>query len=119
MEIDFTRIIEKILAPDRKSLPVGIFESDGKTLHIGVQDKRLYRTLKSLKNKTLIIGGQFFPYSGSVSIVPHTLTLSDTIPPGPLFQPIEKIIEKPLFYFNKGLFEPSLWFIRAVFKGFE
>lgn len=118
--INLGRIFSQITSRYRRKIPIGVFRSHGNTILFGVQDRQTYRILKRLKKRNIILSGHFFPYFNKVSIFPYTVFVKTARKvPYPLLQDINSIIKNPFFYFDKGLFEPSLWYIRGRFLGFK
>ncbi len=117
--INIAELFNHLTSTYRKKLPIAQFKSKNYLLNVEIQDNDLYHYLKKKIDKKLVIGGQFFPYFDKISIIPYTFHINNNYIPNFLIQDIIKIDKNSYFYFNNGIFEPSIWYIKATFKGFK
>lgn len=117
--LNIDMILDELLKPYKKTLPVARFKIGNAFIEVGIQDKGSLNYLKRLRGRRIVLGGQIYPINNSFSIVPHTLLIKRQAPPRPFLQESFKILKNPGFYSNKGIFEPSLWYFYAVFMGFK
>ncbi|PKL14922.1 MAG: hypothetical protein CVV50_01870 [Spirochaetae bacterium HGW-Spirochaetae-6] len=119
LDLNLGNLFDQFTLPFRKNVPLVVLEAEGRKMKVGVQDQQTLKYLRGQKGKKVNLGGHFFPYFDSVSIYPHSLEIPRGPLTAPLFQPLTRIIHNPFFYYNHGIFEPSIWFIQATVKSFE
>lgn len=117
--INLGEVIGQWTSVYKKKIPLALFQAEKKNFKIGIQDKETQDLLRKQKGKKVLIGGHFFPYFDTVSVFPYTFVVKKGNVPSFVLQPYPSFLKDPLFFYNRGLFEPSFWYTYAVFKGFE
>ncbi|HPQ49399.1 MAG TPA: VWA domain-containing protein [Spirochaetota bacterium] len=120
LRINFEQEIDKIFT--RSESKKIIFEDDdGKILFVPLKDKKQveYYKKRLIKNKKYIIGGTFLQYEDKITILPYTFKILEKKPVEPIYQNFTKIAKDPVFFYDKGIFEPSFWATTLIFKGIE
>jgi len=115
ISIGFKKEIDKIFVPSNTNFLV--FSDDENEVLVPIRDKKSYEKKGLKKDKNYFIGGCFIKYNENFLILPYTFRILSEKVMSPIYQDFKKIARDPVFFYDKGIFEPSFWVTSLKYKG--